>query len=323
MNGRSLKIIDGTGNPDLAEKIGKELGMDVNGSTALVSEFSDGETRVEIHDNMRGCDVFVIQPICPPHVNTNFMRLCLILDALKRSDCWRITAVIPYFGYARQDKKLQPRIPISARALADMIQAVGVNRVLTMDLHSSQVQGFFNCPVDNLFASTIFEKHMSIGIVPEETKIISPDVGGVARSVHYSKRLGVGAAIIHKSRETPNSVSEMILLGSVRDKTVVIVDDMIDTATTLCKGAEILKDAGAKKILAYATHGVFSGDALLKIDKSAFDEVYVTDSIPYRGRIGDEPDKIKVVSCAILFGKAIRNIHDETSVSCLFPGKDR
>ena len=323
MNGRSLKIIDGTGNSDLAEKIGLELGLGVVEPAALVSEFSDGETRVEIHENMRGCDVFVIQPVCPPHVNTNFMRLCLILDALKRSDCWRITAVVPYFGYARQDKKLRPRIPISARALADMIQAVGVDRVLTMDLHSSQVQGFFDCPVDNLFASTIFESNMRMGLVAENTKIISPDVGGVARSVHYSKRLGVGTAIIHKSREAPNSVSEMTLLGSVKEKTVIIVDDMIDTATTLCKGAGILKEAGAETIVAYATHGVFSGDALLKIEKSAFDSVYVTDSIPYSESFRGDRPKIKVISCAPLFGKAIQNIHDETSVSCLFPGKDR
>jgi len=311
MNGRDIKLISGNSNLSLTSKISKILNIPI--SETLISTFSDGETRVEIYDNMRGCDVFVIQPTSPP-TNDNFMELCLILDALKRSNCWRVTAVIPYFGYARQDKKLKPRVPISAKAIADMIQVVGVDRILTLDLHANQIQGYFNCPVDNLFASSIFINHIESYIDKENTVIVSPDEGGMERSVHYSKKLGTRLAMIHKSRNNPNEVSEMVLLGNVRGMTAIIIDDMIDTAGTLSKASTILKDAGAVKIIAYASHGIFSGNAITNINNSNFDTIHVTDSIN-----GNKYFKqLEILSCSKLFADAILNIHDETSVSCLF-----
>ena len=313
MNGRVLKLIDGSANPDLVRSLALYDYMADSIANVKISSFSDGESEIEIKENMRGCDVFIIQPASPP-ANDHLVQLCLILDALKRSNCWRITAVMPYYPYGRQDKKLKPRVPISARAVADMIQAVGVDRILTMDLHSSQIQGFWNCPVDNLFASSIFLDHMRT-YVDSSTVIVSPDVGGVARAVHYSKALGVDTAIIHKTRYKANEVGDMVLLGSVRDKTAIIIDDLVDSGGTLCKAAALLKDAGAKRIIAYASHGVFSGDACVKIHTSAFDTVYVTDSIQQSGAF---QDKIKIISCAGLLSDAIMSIHKETSVSCLF-----
>jgi len=313
MNGRNIKIIDGSSNSELVRNLTLYDYMADSIADVVVSSFSDGESEIEIRENMRGCDVFVVQPTSPP-ANDHLVQLCLILDALKRSNCWRVTAVIPYFGYARQDKKLKPRVPISAKAVADMIQSVGVDRILTMDLHSNQIQGYFNCPVDNLFASSIFLEHMKTH-VDKSTVIVSPDVGGVARAVHYSKALGCETAVIHKTRYKANEVGNMVLLGSVRDKKAIIVDDMIDTAGTLCKAADVLKQAGAKGIYAYASHGVFSGDAYVKIHRSKFDTVYVTDSIKQSTNFHD---KIKTISCAGLLSKAILNIHNETSVSCLF-----
>jgi len=311
MNGRNLKLISGNANKPLARQVSEILNVPI--SETLLNTFSDGEIQVEIHDNMRGCDVYIIQPTSPP-VNDHFMELCLILDALKRSNCWRVTAVIPYFGYARQDKKLKPRVPISAKAVADMLQVVGVDRILTMDLHSNQTQGYFNCPVDNLFASSIFVKHIRDTIDRENTVIVSPDEGGMERSVHYSKKLGTGTAMIHKTRNNPNEVSSMVLLGSVRDKTAIIIDDMIDTAGTLSKASGILRDAGAVKIIAYATHGIFSGNAITNINNSDFNKIYVTDSI----RTDKYFQQLEILSCSKLFADAIMNIHDETSVSCLF-----
>jgi len=312
-NGRELKIIDGSSNTPLVNEICTFQKLNRAWTKTTVNTFSDGETQIAITKNVRGADVFVVQPTSPP-VNDHLVQLCLILDALKRSNCWRVTAVIPYLGYARQDKKLKPRVPISAKAVADMIQAVGVDRILTMDLHSSQIQGYFNCPVDNLFASSIFLPHMRT-YVDSSSVIISPDVGGVARAVHYSKALGCSTAIIHKSRYKANEVGNMVLLGSVRDKTAIIIDDMIDTAGTLCKAAEVLKQAGAKEILAYASHGVFSGEAFSKIQDSEFNTIYVTDSIQQRE---DQPTKIQTITCAGLLSAAILNIHNETSISCLF-----
>jgi len=312
MNGRELKIINGSANSALVEEICTFPGLERAWSRTTVSAFSDGETSISIEENMRGCDVFVIQPTSPP-VNEHLIQLCLILDALKRSNCWRVTAVLPYFGYARQDKKIKPRVPISAKAVADIIQCVGVDRILTMDLHSNQIQGYFNCPVDNLAASSIFLKHIAENL-EDNTVIVSPDVGGVARTVYYSKKFGTETAIIHKARNNPNEISEMILLGDVRNKIAIIVDDMIDTAGTLCKAAVLLYDAGARKIIAYASHGIFSGDAKVKIHISAFDKVYTTDSIKQTNSF----QEIKTISCAELFAKAIINIHKETSISCLF-----
>jgi len=312
MNGRKVKIIDGSANTPLTDLICQNL--EVNKVDILVDSFSDGETQIEIRENMRGCDVFVIQPISPP-VNEHLVQLCLILDALKRSNCWRITAVIPYYGYARQDKKLKPRVPISAKAVADIIQSVGLDRVLTLDLHANQIQGYFNCPVDNLFASSIFCDHIQTYLDEKvQTVIVSPDVGGVARAVHYSKQLGLETAIIHKSRPMANQISEMVLLGSVRNCNTILIDDMIDTTGTLCKASRLLKDAGALKVEAYATHGIFSGNAYSNIEKSKFTFIHVTDSIKRNNNL----TTIKTVSCAKLLADAILSIHNETSVSCLF-----
>jgi ribose-phosphate pyrophosphokinase len=311
-----VKIIDGSANSPLVEEICTFKGLKRAWSKTKVSSFSDGETNIEIQESMRGADVFVIQPTSPP-ANEHFIQLCFILDALKRSSCHRITAVIPYFGYGRQDKKLRPRVPISARAIADIIQCVGVDRVLTMDLHANQIQGFFSIPVDNLFSSSIFMNHMEENL-EENTVFVSPDVGGVARTVHYSKKLKAETAIIHKTRVAANKVGKMVLLGDVRNKVAIIVDDMIDTAGTLCKAAGILKDAGAKKIIAYGSHGIFSGNAHTKIYNSDFDKIYITDSIQKTFAILPSTTMIETISCAELFAKAILNIHEEISVSSLF-----
>ena len=312
-NGRILKIIDGSANTDLVNEICTFKGLERAWTKTTVGTFSDGETKVEINENVRGADVFVIQPTSPP-ANDHLIQLCLILDALKRSNCWRVTAVIPYYSYGRQDKKLRPRVPISARAVADMIQVMGVDRICTMDLHANQIQGFFTVPVDNLFSSSIFLDHMRENL-EEDTVFVSPDVGGVVRTVHFSKKLGTETAIIHKTRIAANRVGKMVLLGNVRNKIAILPDDMIDTAGTLCKAANILKDAGAKKVIAYAAHGIFSGSAFDKISTSVFDKIYVTDSIKQNP---DRPSNIEVISCAPLLAKAILNIHQETSVSSLF-----
>ena len=315
MNDRPIKIIDGSANTPLVNEICTFKGLERSWSKTKVSSFSDGETQISIEENMRGCDVFVIQPTSPP-VNEHFMQLCLILDALKRSNCWRVTAVIPYYGYARQDKKLRPRVPISAKAVADILQLMGINRILTMDLHSNQIQGYFNCAVDNLFSSSIFLNHMGENL-EDDTIFVSPDVGGVARTVHFAKKLKTETAIIHKTRITANKVGGMVLLGNVRDKVAIVVDDMIDTAGTLCKAAEILKNAGARKVIAYASHGIFSGNALDKIAFSKFDTIFITDSIQ-KTFVTIPSTAIQTISCAELFAKAILNIHEESSVSSLF-----
>jgi ribose-phosphate pyrophosphokinase len=317
MNGRQIKLIDGSANTELVKAICYREDLYEAEADVIIDTFSDGESKIEISENMRGCDVFVVQPTSSP-ANKHWMELFLILDALKRSNCWRVTAVIPYYGYARQDKKLKPRVPISAKAMADMIQAVGVDRILTMDLHSNQIQGYFNCPVDNLFASSIFTPHIESNFIRDNdvpVVMVSPDEGGIARVVHYAKKFGCSAAMIHKSRIVANEVDDMILLGSVRDMRAIIIDDMIDTATTLCKAASILKGAGAVSVDGYASHGVFSGKAYHKIAESAFDVIHVTDSIKQSAL---HTDKIDVISCADLLANAILNIHNETSVSCLF-----
>ena len=314
MNERPIKIIDCSGNPELVGEICSFKGLERSWSKTNVSAFSDGEVNVEIAENVRGADVYAIQS-SGTSVNTSIMQLLLILDALKRSNCWRVTAVIPYLPYSRQDAKLKPRVPISARAVADLIQTMGVDRILTMDLHSNQIQGYFSCAVDNLFSSSIFCSHMSENFGNEDVVMVSPDVGGVARMISYSKKLNTETAIIHKTRVKANEIDKMVLLGEVRDKTAVIIDDMIDTAGTMCKAAKVLKDAGAKKVIVYASHGIFSGDAFDKIENSDFDMVYVTDSI---FQSLDRPSNVAIISCAELFAKAIMSIHDETSVSKLF-----
>ena len=307
-----LKIISGSANVELSEAICEHLGMRL--SPILHETFSDGEIRVEIGDNVRGGDVFVIQPTCSP-VNFHLMELAIILDALKRASAQRVTAVIPYYGYARQDRKVLPRAPISAKLVADILTAAGMNRMITIDLHAGQIQGFFNCPVDNLYAAPVLLEYLRK--LDEDLIIISPDAGGVERARAYAKRLDVGLAIVDKRRDSPNKAQAMHLIGDVQDKLAVIIDDMIDTAGTMCVAGQVLMDNGAKGVMACSTHPVLSGPALERIEQSVFTEVVVTNTIP----LGDKKaksGKLRVLSVAGLLAKAINNVHTESSVSVLF-----
>lgn len=307
-----LKIISGSANPKLAEAICEHLGTKL--SPVLRERFSDGEIRIEIGENVRGDDVFVVQPTCSP-VNYNLMELCLMLDALKRASASRVTAVVPYFGYARQDRKVVPRAPISAKLVADMLSTAGMQRMVTIDLHAGQIQGFFNCPVDNLFAAPALLEQLRAR--DEDYVIVSPDAGGVERARAYAKRLGASLAIVDKRRDAPNQAKAMHVIGSVKDKVAVVIDDMIDTAGTMCAAANVIMDNGAKSVMACATHPVLSGPAIQRLEESAFSEVVVTDTIP----LGDDKTcckKIKQRSVASLLAKAINNVHTESSVSVLF-----
>lgn len=317
MNNRPITVISGNANKQLAENICAELKIGL--SPSKINRFNDGEINVELAGQVRGCDVFVVQATAPP-VNDNFVELCLILDTLKRSNCWKVTAVMPYYGYGRQDKKLKSKVPISAKAIADMIQAVGVDRILTMDLHSNQIQGYFDCPVDNMFASPVFLNHMRKQVAEgkyDNMVIVSPDAGGIERATFYAKRLDCSVAMLYKRRSAPGAIAEMTLLGNVEGKTTVLLDDMIDTAGTICDAASTLRDNGAIEVVAYATHGLFSGPALERIEESDFDYIYVTDSI-LQGEEILMTRKIRVLTCAELLGAAIKNIHNESSVSELF-----
>ena len=310
-----IKIVTGSANPTLAKAICDHLGCQL--TPALTTTFSDGELRVEIKESVRGDDVFVVQPTCPPMVNRNLMELCFLMDALKRASAGRITAVIPYYGYARQDRKVLPRTPISAKVVADFISLAGADRVVTIDLHAGQIQGFFNCPVDNLFAVPVmldaFRNNHEENIV-----IISPDAGGVERARSFAKRLNAPLAIVDKRRDKPNQAKAMHVIGDVQDKTAIIIDDMIDTAGTLCAGADVLLQAGAKRIVACASHAVLSGPAIERINATeALSQVLVTDTIPLGDKLERCP-KLQVVSVAALLGKTIHNIHTGSSVSVLF-----
>ncbi|MBG0791570.1 MAG: ribose-phosphate pyrophosphokinase [Desulfovibrionaceae bacterium] len=307
-----LKIISGSASPKLAEAICEHLGT--KPSPVLRERFSDGEIRIEIGENVRGDDVFVVQPTCSP-VNFHLMELCLMLDALKRASASRVTAVVPYFGYARQDRKVVPRAPISAKLVADLLSTAGMQRLVTIDLHAGQIQGFFNCPVDNLFAAPALLDHLRDK--NEDFVIISPDAGGVERARAFAKRLGATLAIVDKRRDAPNQAKAMHIIGDVKDKVAVVVDDMIDTAGTMCAAANVIMENGARDVLACATHPVLSGPAIQRLDESAFSEVVVTDTIP----LGDKMkncSKIKQRSVASLLAKAINNVHTESSVSVLF-----
>jgi len=307
-----LKIITGNANPELARGISDHLGMKL--TPTLVCTFSDGESRIEIGDNVRGDDVFVVQSTCAP-VNHNIIELCLMLDALKRASVGRVTAVIPYYGYARQDRKVVPRVPISAKLVADFITISGVNRVLTIDLHAGQIQGFFNIPVDNLFAAEILLTYLrEFG---NEAVVVSPDAGGTERARAYAKRIGAELAIIDKRRDTPNLAKAMRVIGDVQDKTAIVLDDMIDTGGTMVEAAKVLSEKGARKVLACATHPVFSGPAVERLEKSDFSQIVVTDTIPLCEK-AKACSKFKVISVASLLAKAIHNIHTESSVSVLF-----
>lgn len=309
-----MKIVTGSANPELAAAICDHLGCQLTPS--LATTFSDGELRIEISDNVRGDDVFVVQSTCAP-VNDNVMQLCLMLDALKRASAARITAVIPYYGYARQDRKVSPRAPISAKMLADFISVAGAQRVVTVDLHAGQIQGFFDCPVDNLYCVPVMLDYLR-KLPHEEIVVVSPDAGGVERARAYAKRLDAGLAIIDKRRDRPNQSAALHVIGNVRDKLAVMVDDMIDTAGTLCAGAEVLMQNGAREVIACAAHGVLSGPAIDRINASqALKEVVVTDTIPVQDKLS-RCAKLKMASVAALLGKTIHNIHTGSSVSVLF-----
>jgi len=309
-----MVLFTGNANPALAQRIAERLGHPI--SSAKVGRFSDGETRVELHQNVRGRDVFLLQPTCAP-ANDNLMELLIMAEACRRSSAGRVTAVMPYFGYARQDRKVAPRAPITARLVADLLQAVAVDRVLTMDLHAGQIQGFFNIPVDNLYAQPILYRFMKEELLAPDTIIVSPDAGGTERARSYAKRLHTGLAIIDKRRSGPNEAEVLNIVGDVRGKRAIIIDDMIDTAGTLTKGGIAVSEAGAKAVIAVATHAVLSGPALSRLDESVFEQVVVTDSIPLRDSAKGSP-KIRTLSVASVFAEAIRSIHFNDSISRLF-----
>jgi ribose-phosphate pyrophosphokinase len=311
--GRELRVFTGNAHPALGEAITRFLGVPLG--RAYLDRFSDGEVWFQIQDNVRGADVFVVQPSGPP-VNENLMELLVMLDAFKRSSASRITAVMPYYGYARQDRKDKPRVPISAKLVADLLQTAGTDRVLTMDLHATQIQGFFDIPVDHLFAAPVIMDYVSRQTLPKLT-VVSPDAGGVERARAYAKRLDANLAIVDKRRESPNVAEVHHVVGEVEGRTALIVDDIVDTAGTLTKVAEALKRAGAREVLASCSHGVLSGDALTKIERSPLSKLIVTDSVP----LSEEKrrsSKIVCLTIAELMGKAIRNIHEESSVTSLF-----
>ena len=307
---RGYKIFSGTANPEFAKKISKYLSLPL--SECAIKTFSDGEISVQIGESVRGKDVFVIQPTCAP-ANSNLMELLILTDALTRSSANSITAVVPYFGYARQDRKAAPRVPISAKLVANMMQTAGINRVVTMDLHAGQIQGFFDVPVDNLYGSLIFldylkEKNLKNPI------IASPDVGGVARARSFAKKLSLDLVIVDKRREEANKSEVMNIIGDVAGKDVILIDDMIDTAGTIVKAAGAFKEQGAKSVSAFCTHAVLSGPAYERIESGALDGLVVTDTIPLK----QESDRIKVISVAPLFGEVIRRVYHDESVNSLF-----
>jgi ribose-phosphate pyrophosphokinase len=308
-----LKLFSGNANRPLAEEIAQQLHARLG--DADVSRFSDGEIYVQINENVRGQDVFIIQPTCPP-VNDSLMELLVMIDAFKRASARRITAVLPYYGYGRQDRKSQSRVPISAKLVADLITTAGASRLLAIDLHAGQIQGFFNIPVDHLFAAPVIIDHLAKKEL-EDPVLVSPDAGGVERARAIAKRLRAGLAIIDKRRDGPNVAVFMYLIGEVKDKDVVVIDDMIDTAGTLIQAVEAVKREGARRVLACGVHPVLSGPAMNRIVSNAdLEELIITNSIPL------PPDKqlskITVLSVAPLLAEAIRRIHDEESVSTLF-----
>ena len=308
-----LKLFSGNANVALARAVAEYLDIDLG--RAEVGTFSDGECAIEISENVRGRDCFALQSTCAPQ-NSHLMELLIMLDALKRASARRVTAVIPYYGYARQDRKVRPRVPITAKLVADLIHAAGADRVLCMDLHSGQIQGFFNIPVDNLYSTRLLLDSIE-RLIGRDVAIISPDAGGTERARAYAKKLGASLAIIDKRREVANVSEVMNIIGDVDGKKCVIVDDMVDTAGTLCEAARCLMEAGATAVHAAITHPVLSGPALKRIEESPLDHVIVTDTIPLRSEAADV-GKFNVVSVAAPIGEAIRRINNEESVSSLF-----
>ena len=315
-HGKDIKIFSGNSNPKLALDICKKLGTQLG--NAEVGTFSDGEKSVSIYETVRGSDVFVVQSTCSP-VNDNLMELLIMIDAMRRASAGRVTAVIPYFGYARQDRKTKPRDPISAKLVANLITRAGADRVLTMDLHANQIQGFFDIPVDNLLGSPIFVRHFmqKYADCHDEVMVVSPDVGSVARARAFAQKLDMPLAIVDKRRQKANSSEVMNIIGDVRDKRVILLDDMVDTGGSLCGAAKALVEiGGAKSVTACASHGVLSGPAVQRIQESALDEVIFLDTIPARPDVNC--DKIKYLSVAEMFAEAIERIYEEISVSKLF-----
>ncbi len=316
MGSGDLVLMAGRANPVLSQEIAAALHLPLVQTD--VSQFSDGEVFVQVNENVRGSDVFVLQPTCPP-VNQNLMELLIMIDSLRRASASRITAVMPYYGYARQDRKVQPRVPITAKLVADLITAAGAHRVLTMDLHAAQIQGFFNIPVDHLFAAPIllgyFRDRMAEGSW-RNVVVVSPDAGGVERARAFAKRLGTSLAIMDKRRTGVNEAQIMHVIGEVQDQDTILLDDMIDTAGTIAQAAAALKEEGARRVIAACTHPVLSGPAMDRLEKSVIDEVVVTNTIPVREHPAQK--KITVLTVAPLLGEAIKRIHTETSVSSLF-----
>ncbi len=312
MNG--ISIFSGNSNPELAKKITEYLAKPLGRIKA--DKFSDGEIQLEIKENVRKQEVFIIQSTCAP-VNDNLMELLLMIDALKRSSASRITAVIPYFGYARQDKKVTPRVPISAKLVADLITSTGVDRVITLDLHAGQIQGFFNIPVDNLYAAPVILDYIKTNYGHDDLVIVSPDAGGVERARAFAKRLHAGLAIIDKRRSAPNKAKAMALIGDVKDKIAIILDDMVDTAGTLTEAAGVIESYGAKSVNACCTHPVLSGPAVKRIEDSSLKSLVVTDTIPLCGK-AEQCSKIITLSIAKLVGEAIIRSYRGDSVNSLF-----
>lgn len=308
-----LKLFSGSAHPDLTQEMADFLGVPVG--EARLQRFADTEVAFQIEENVRGADVFLVQPTSTP-VDSHLMELCVMIDAFRRASASRITAVIPYYGYARQDRKDKPRVPITAKLVANILSAAGANRVLTMDLHKAQIQGFFDIPVDHLFAAPVIIEYLK-SIQTDKLTVVSPDAGGAERARAYAKRLGAELAIVDKRRSEDGTAEVMHVIGTVTDRVCVIQDDIIDTAGTVQKAALALKENGASRVLACAVHGVLSGPALDRVKESALEKLIVTNTIPQVGNAGN-CDKLEVLSVATLLAKAIQSIHDETSVSSLF-----
>ena len=315
-HGKQIKLFAGNSNPALAKGISESLGVPLG--NAVCTSFADGECSVSVYEPVRGADVFLIQSTCGP-VNDNLMELLIMIDAMRRASAGRITAVIPYFGYARQDRKAKSRDPISAKLVANLVTVAGADRVLTMDLHASQIQGFFDIPVDNMLGGALFSSHYikRFGANNDDFVVASPDVGSVSRSRSFAMKLGTGLVIVDKRRERANQSEVMNLIGSVEGKNVIILDDMVDTAGTLCGSANALKEKGANRVYACATHGILSDPALERIENSALEELLLLDTVPYpKGR--PMLDKVRYLSVAPLFASAIRRIYDDESLAELF-----
>ena len=305
-----FKLFSGSANPKVAKEISEYL--DVPISKMVVNRFSDGEINVQIGESVRGIDCFIIQPTCAP-ANDNLMELLIIVDAMRRASAKSITAIIPYFGYARQDRKAAPRVPITAKLVANMMEKAGIDRVVTMDLHAGQIQGFFDIPVDNLYGSILFFEYFKQKQLKNPI-IASPDIGGVARARYFASKLGLEMVIVDKRREKANESEVMNIIGDVKNKDVILIDDMVDTAGTMVKAAKALKEKGANSVMAFATHGVLSGPAIERIKTSVLDELIITDTIPFN----KECNKIKILKTSKLFAEVIRRIMYNESINKLF-----